>query len=184
MQTRRLWVFGCWVAGLGLLGCSDGTTADGTPLISTGGASSSTTGEAGASGLPPSGFYMETLTTKSDDCSPTLANGERPNRSVFAKENGFNVGLGWNGARQDVPWQGSSEHLTSCDMTLNVDVTSFDATSIDLDVTELWNSIDGCGLPSQEVPQAPCSREWLQHLELEIACPASIQTASGTVSCP
>jgi hypothetical protein len=150
---------------------------------STGGASFSATGEAGASGLPPTGFYMATLTTKSDDCARSLTTAPRPNVVVSTKENGFGVGLGADGLFSDVPWQGFSTQLPGCDMTWNVDVTAFDSRSIDLDITEIWNSTAQCDLPAQDVPAAACTSEWLQHFELETPCPASIERPNLILSC-
>jgi hypothetical protein len=180
MNKRRQWVFVSILLTLGAAGCS-GEAA--TPTSSTGGASFSGGGEAGASGVPPTGIYKETLTAKADDCSQAGANGATPDAVVETTEAGFNIRLGSDGPRQDVPWQGFSAGLAHCDATLNIDVTSFSPTTLDVDITEIWNSTDACDLPATSIPAGPCSSEWLQHFELETACPAGTETVSGVTRC-
>jgi hypothetical protein len=166
---------GCVLALVGL-GCGGQTTSNGDGIPST-------ADDSGAGGWPPSGFYRETLTVKSDSCTWSVLVATPRIALVGASADAVNVPIGRSLARQDVPWSGFSKHLANCDLELTLQVVAHDSTSLEVAGTEIWFSTDECNLTPAAVPNGPCMAEWLAHFDLEAACPATVRTAMGTIRC-
>jgi hypothetical protein len=168
---------GCALALVGL-GCGGQATSNGDEIPST-------ADDPGASvgGRPPSGLYRETLVIKSDSCTWSTLSAPPRTSLVFTSADLVNVPIGRSQLRQDLPWSGYSKHLANCDLELTLQVVAHDSTSLDIAGTETWFSTDKCNLIPAAVPQGPCMGEWLEHFDLEAACPATVRTATSIFSC-